>query len=495
MTKFKFYHGLGDCSNAAHLFALYTRRGFRIGVECVPDKSILFEAAGCDVVPHADDHHDWVHAPSAGPPQHADHWSGNKTAWNISVPPLPEIGGYWDLWDDLCAVKLGLDGFVSPSVIRMVDDYIRDFPRPLILFAPQGSTLTHQKNLSHEVQAHFLHALLEQTDGSVILLDWDQRVFKLPHWRIRHLGDDWKPLGLVELHALIRRSDLVIGCDSGVLHFTRFSDTPALGVWTGHHPSEFALPRANTMHVAPQACNELTRYRRVAFNIVEYPDNLPHGQFIAEQATRLLGERKYVDAPVPDTLLRHLVEKCRQCDSTMATLTDRHKTFDVLLSMMRRKKRPLVVETGCIRSEEDWSAGYFTYLFGYFLSHHGGRLHSVDNNPTNVAFARMWTAAFGRAVQVHEAESDLWLRAYSGPPIDFLYLDSADTGTPGYQECSLNEVELALPHLAPDAVIIFDDTYWSAGAFQGKGGLAVPWLIEHGWKIVAGGYQVLLRRE
>jgi hypothetical protein len=52
-----------------------------------------------------------------------------------------------------------------------------------------------------------------------------------------------------------------------------------------------------------------------------------------------------------------------------------------------------------------------------------------------------------------------------------------------------------LPHLAPDTVIIFDDTYWNAGAFQGKGGLAVPWLVENGWKIVAGGYQVLLRRE
>ena len=158
VTNFKFYHGLGDCSNAAHLFALYTRRGIRIGVECAPDKAFLFEAAGCDVVPHANDQHDWVHAPPAGPPQHADHWSGNKTAWNISVPPLPDIGGYWDLWDDLCAVKLGLNAFVSPSVRRVVDDFIRDLPRPLVLFAPQGRTLTNQKNLTHQVQAQFLHA-------------------------------------------------------------------------------------------------------------------------------------------------------------------------------------------------------------------------------------------------------------------------------------------------------------------------------------------------
>lgn len=327
MINLKFYHGLGDCSNAAHLFALYTQRGFRIGVECTPDKAILFEAAGCHVVPHADDEHDWGHAPPAGPPEHADHWSGNKTAWNISVPPLPEIGGYWDLWDDLCTVKLGLDAFVSPTVMRMVDDFIRDLPRPLILFAPQGSTLTDQKSLTHEVQAHFLHAVLDRTDGSVLLLDWDQRVLKLPHWRVRHLGDDWKPLDLVELHALIQRSDLVIGCDSGVLHFARFSDTPALGVWTGHHPSEFALPRANTMHVVPQRLNELTQYRRIAFNIVEYPDDLPYGDFIAEQAARLLGERKYVDARVPDTLLRHLVEKCRHAIRRCSWIATRRSIF------------------------------------------------------------------------------------------------------------------------------------------------------------------------
>ncbi len=55
----------------------------------------------------------------------------------------------------------------------------------------------------------------------------------------------------------------------------------------------------------------------------------------------------------------------------------------------------MIVETGCIRSAEDWSAGYATYLVGYFLHHHGGELHSVDNDPNNVAFARAWTAAFG----------------------------------------------------------------------------------------------------
>ncbi len=495
MVSFRFCHGLGDCSNAAHLFALYTRLGHRIEVECTPDKARLFEAAGCKVVPHAGETHHWHHAPAAGRPDHDDHWSGNKTAWNISRDPLPDIGGYPERWHELCAVKLDLDRFVTTTVEREVDGYIRTLPRPLILFAPQGNTATESKNLSHEAQAEVLRGLLDLTDGTVIQLDWDQRVFKLPNWRVRHLGDDWRPLQTIELYALIQRADLVIGCDSGILHFTRFTDTPALGVWTWHYPSQYALPRTDTLHVVSRSRNDLTRYRRIPYNIVECPGDRLSGCFIAEQASRMLGERKYLKAPSPDTVLRQLVEKCRQFDSPMTTFVDRHKTFEAFLSRARRKAHPLIVETGCIRSVEDWSAGYATYWLGYFVHHHGGELDSIDLDPGCVAFARAWTAGYGPSVRVHHAHSHDWLRDYSGPPIDLLYLDSADVGTPHYQECSMREVELAVPHLAPDAVILLDDTCWKAGSFQGKGHLSVPWLLQRGWKVITGGYQVLLGRD
>jgi predicted O-methyltransferase YrrM len=495
MISFTFHHGLGDCSNAAHLFALYIRLGYSIEVECTPDKATLFEAAGCRVVSHAAEAHQWYHAPAAGRPEHHDHWSGNKTAWNISRGPLPGIGDYTERWHDLCAIKLDLDRFVTLSVEQEVDGYIRGLPRPIILFAPQGNTSPESKNLDHPTQSEVLRGLLDLTDGTVIQLDWDQRVFKLPNWRVRHLGDDWRPLGTTELYALIRRADLVIGCDSGILHFTRFTDTPALGVWTWHYPSQYALPRKDTLHVVPGARNDLTRYRRVAYNIVECPGDRLSGRFIAEQAARMLGERKYLAAPAADTMLRQLVEKCRQFDSPMTTFVDRHRTFEAFLSRARRKARPLIVETGCIRSVEDWSAGYATYWLGYFVHHHGGELHSIDLDPNCVAFARAWTAGFGPSVRVHQAHSHDWLADYSGPPIDLLYLDSADVGTPQYQECSLREVELALPHLAPDAVILLDDTCWKAGSFQGKGRLSVPWLLQRGWTVITGGYQVLLGRD
>src|SRR5271170_5989855 len=128
MNSFKFYHGLGDCANAAHLFALYTRLGHQIEVECSPDKACLFEAAGCKVVSHANEIHHWEHAPAAGPAKHDDHWSGNKTAWNISRRPLADIGSYWERWPDLCSVKLDLERFVTSKSELEIDRYIQALP-------------------------------------------------------------------------------------------------------------------------------------------------------------------------------------------------------------------------------------------------------------------------------------------------------------------------------------------------------------------------------
>jgi predicted O-methyltransferase YrrM len=333
------------------------------------------------------------------------------------------------------------------------------------------------------------------TNGSVIQLDWDQRVFKLPNWRIRHLGDDWRGLNVIELYALIRRADLVVGCDSGVLHFCRFTNTPAIGVWTKYHPSHFALPRANTLHVVSQYQAVLSRNWRVTYNIVECPNEEQMGRFIAEQAARVFSPRKYLNAAVPDTVLRHLIDNCRQYTSLVTTFVDRHRTFEAFLSIATRKAKPCIVETGTIREVEAWQVGYSTYLFGYFLHHHGqGELHSVDLSLDNVRFAQDCTREFARVVHIHLADGRTWLQNYSGPPIDLLYLDSADVGTPGYQQCALDEVEAALPYLAPDAVVLFDDTCWNSGAFWGKGSLAVPWLLQRGWKIAAGGYQVLLSK-
>ncbi|MDY3554251.1 hypothetical protein R5W24_003370 [Gemmata sp. JC717] len=51
-------------------------------------------------------------------------------------------------------------------------------------------------------------------------------------------------------------------------------------------------------------------------------------------------------------------------------------------------QKPVVVETGCIRAEDDFTAGWFAGVFGLWVDAHGGTLDSVDMSRANVSFAR-----------------------------------------------------------------------------------------------------------
>jgi hypothetical protein len=80
-------------------------------------------------------------------------------------------------------------------------------------------------------------------------------------------------------------------------------------------------------------------------------------------------------------------------------------------------------------------------------------------------------------------------------PIDILYLDALDTTEPGHAEHAQRELQAALPRLHSRSLVLIDDTPWTGGAWVGKGARAVPWLLAHGWRILYGGYQVLLERQ
>lgn len=170
---------------------------------------------------------------------------------------------------------------------------------------------------------------------------------------------------------------------------------------------------------------------------------------------------------------------------------DRRDTFRDFLDRYGREA-PYLVETGCMRQADDCGAGMSTLLFGRYLAERGGRLTSVDNDAANVALARRETA--GLPVDVVQGDSVGWLRDYRGRPLSGLYLDSQDTYCPGFAEHALAETIAGLPHLAPSAPILFDDTMRRDDGWQGKGEKAVPWLLAHGWQVVRSDWQALLIR-
>lgn len=460
MVSFSWCHGLGDTANFVFLCKYYTERGHALAVQTDPTKRCLFEAAGCTLTNAPKTAHGYPHPPEADTAQPGTPWHGNKCAWNISRAPLPDVGGCAAVWDDLCRVEVRLDHLVTADVRARIDPLV---DRDTILFHPQGNTGPADKNLTHVQQRELLTELLDRTDARIVLLDWDNRVARLENRRIRHLADlgCWSTL---ELYHAIERAGLLIGVDSGVLHFTRLTRTPAVGLWTRHLPSHYALPRAQTVHVS-QPCPVNTA-RRLDYQIV---DNIPLEAVCAQAFTQ--GPKTVFQ----DSLLR------RTRNQVKGQPVDRQRSFALL-----RQLAPGAdwLEVGCIREAEDWSAGYSTYLFTAL----GVRLTSVDTNPANLAFARR---VCGPGLTTVHATGEAHLRA-TMDTYDAIYLDGADADTPDGALCTRREAEALLPRLSPGGLVLIDDCARPDG---GKGRLAVPFLLQNGFRIVYEGYQVLLRRD
>ena len=390
---------------------------------------------------------------------------------------------------------------MSAAVVETARQWLEKLPRPIVLFHQKGNTGQARKSLSDTVAATFYHEFLDRCDGTLILLDWDQRVPRLASFRVRHLAD-FGPCPLDLLLALMTQADLLIGVDSGPLHLSRFTNIPTIGVWQpGHYPGTYTLPRAEQLNVVLEHhTRQWNKFKRIPWNLVEHPGTAFEAGKLAEFTQQMLSPPRYlrVDARqeqplgrqpaiAQDVQLQQFVRDFCRCRGTsnLSSHWDRQRSLDVLFQETgRRFATPQIVETGTIRAEEDFGgAGFFTYLAGAFVQRHGGKLHSVDLSRENVAFARTWTGIFGDQVTIHQGDSVAFLRNHTDP-IDVLYLDSLDTTEPHHAAHCQQELEAALPRLHEQSLIGIDDTPWQAGAFTGKGATAVPWLLGHGWRIL-----------
>jgi ADP-heptose:LPS heptosyltransferase len=498
----RFFHGLGDAAFFARLIPLYVRRGFEISVDCTPDKSILFRAAGATLCRGAELTHDWGYPPENVTPRHEGLHLGSKPGWNLSQPPLPDIGSRDALWPEYCASEARATALIGDEQREHVRGWLHGAPRPWVLLHSKGNTAQGRKSLPDKTAAEFYLEFLDRCEGTLILLDWDDRVPRLNSFRVRHLATMPRGCPTERLLALMELSDLMIGVDSGPLHVAALTDIPRIGVWMpGHYPARYSLPDRRQLNLVLSAgTEELNRYYRVPWNIVTQPGREFDPGWLAEQVRRVQSPPAYLtaDQSAIDVQLQQWIgEYCRGSRRNLEAIhQDRNRSFDRLLRLAtERFSRPTIVETGTMRAEEDWSgAGFSTYLFGRYAAARGGTLHTVDLSIPNTEFARRWCGVFGQHVQVHCRDSVQFLRTFESP-VDVLYLDSLDTYEPGHAQHALHEAQAALPRLHAHSLILIDDTPFGGNSFSGKGALAVPWLQEQGWKIVYAGSQVLLSRE
>ena len=497
MLQVRFDHGLGDCALFAHLLQLYRARGYEFAVASDANKAFVWEAAGARSATNGSfARHDWAHPPLFNRPEPVDEMASSKVAWNINRDPLPAIGEPPDLWRELCATQLegAAAALVKPEDVRAAAAFVEQLPRPIVLVHTAGTTSPLTKSLPLALTADLYRALLAAFDGSLVLLDWDNRVPRLAHARVRHTETDWGHLTLSQLAALMNESALLIGIDSGPYYFASLTAIPALGVFHHHYPACLTLPRAANVNLTRAAHRPVNVTRRARWNIVEYAGHMPTADEIARHASRMLAGPRYGLPLGRDVMLQQWVRDWCAVSTAAFPVIDRNRTLDLVLrELTRRFADPTIVETGCVRAPEDWSAGYSTYVFGAYLDGRAcGRIISLDNDPTHCRFAEARTAPWRERASIVLTDSIAWLAA-TRERIDVLYLDSLDTDHPAHAEHALRETLAAEDKLSSDGLVVYDDSPWQGG-WIGKGAKAIPYLLERGWHVVAAGYQTVLSR-
>ena len=146
----------------------------------------------------------------------------------------------------------------------------------------QGDSSPAKKNLTHK-QAEVICKEVEKLGRNPLLLDW-RDVSPLPDanmiWTTGKLPSSKKWGADAEMNcAVISQCEAFVGIDSGPSKCASATDTPALVIWTGHHPAPFHDPAPNTTHLVPEGyhglepvCNDhgVIKWFEEHYNVQQY---------------------------------------------------------------------------------------------------------------------------------------------------------------------------------------------------------------------------------
>ncbi len=123
-----------------------------------------------------------------------------------------------------------------------------------VAFHYRGDSSPDRKNLTHSQASNICDAIYKR--GRVpLLLDWrnESPIAIEPGVGTtgrEHYSKSWGRDAEMNC-AVIQQCEAFVGIDSGPSKCASATDTPALVVWTGHHPAPFHDPAPNTTHLVP----------------------------------------------------------------------------------------------------------------------------------------------------------------------------------------------------------------------------------------------------
>lgn len=152
-------------------------------------------------------------------------------------------------WDESCG-RYEIN--VPWQTMEQGERLMPSIPGRYVALHYRGDSSPARKDLSHE-QATAICAGIRAAGGCPLLLDWrgqwplhEEKVLPGVHGRDVSVNA-----------AVISQCAAYVGIDSGPSKCASATSTPALVIWTGHHPAPFHDPAPNTTHLVPEGYHGL----------------------------------------------------------------------------------------------------------------------------------------------------------------------------------------------------------------------------------------------
>ena len=176
---------------------------------------------------------------------------------------------------------------------------------------------------------------------------------------------------------------------------------------------------------------------------------------------------------------------------TRERLGARQKTFDAIFKYLDKFTKPIIVETGTYREEDNYTGdGCSTLLFDKYIQHNDGHLISIDIDPVACKLARQNTSSKTEIIQSDSVE---YLSRLVGN-VTLLYLDSFNiTNWMNDWEPSahhLKELFAAKDIITSGTLIVVDDNIKHQGKRLGKGRLIYELMDAIGIEPLFDDYQI-----
>jgi len=173
--------------------------------------------------------------------------------------------------------------------------------------------------------------------------------------------------------------------------------------------------------------------------------------------------------------------------------------FDIMWRLLLNKKSKdfNIVETGTLRTANNWKDGQSAYLFTRFVEHHNGSVRSVDIDPEACDIVQKFISS--EQFEVSCSDSVAWLKQQTDlDQVDLFYLDSYDVDWDDDTDSAnhhLKEFLAIEPFIKPGTVVALDDnSRWVASNQRtGKGRAVVEYLADQKHWPIYDEYQIIFQ--